>query len=248
MGGSRHAWTVLAMLLLGCRGPTPDPTPLQREGEKEPTADALPVVPVPKFDVAPPGPKSRPQARQPPDGFSRLDPGIRLDIRYATPNNFTGAALPGYLPRVAWLRTGAAKALAQVNADLKDAGLGLLVFDAYRPMRATAAMVAWAKATKKTALLSDGYVSPVSNHNRGDTVDLTLVSLEDGSELDMGTAWDTFSEASHYAAASGEAMANRKRLRQAMKRRGFVPYDKEWWHFRLKASDEPPRIDVAYDE
>ncbi len=204
---------------------------------------------VPKFDVAPPGPTARPERGTPPPGFVDIagdDATIRVDMRYATADNFTGAPLPGYLPGSAWLIDSAAKALGEVQRDLHDDGLGLLVFDAYRPVRATRAMVRWAEKTGRTQLLDDGYIARVSNHNRGHTVDLTLVQLADGKELEMGTAWDTFSEASHYAAATGAAMKNRKRLRQAMKKRGFVPYDKEWWHFTFAIEPEPVTRDASY--
>jgi D-alanyl-D-alanine dipeptidase len=116
--------------------------------------------------------------RDPPPGFVDLKdavPGIRLDIRYATANNFTGAVLPGYAVAGAWLRTDAAKSLALVQADLAREGLGLLVHDAYRPARASEAMVTWARQSRRGDLLEDGYVARRSNHNRGTTVDLTLV-------------------------------------------------------------------------
>ena len=233
----------------GCRGPTPSPTPTKQDRAVEALTSDLPNPAIPKFDVAPPGPTKRPNRSDPPKGFVVLDAietTIRIDMRYATADNFTGAPLPGYLPGSAWLTEDAADALAKVQHDLASEGLGLLVFDAYRPARATKAMVAWAEATKHTQLLSDGYIARVSNHNRGHTLDLTLVSLGSGKELDMGTPWDTFSEASHYASATGKPMSNRKRLRVAMKKRGFVPYDKEWWHFSLRVETDPPTLDVPY--
>lgn len=191
----------------------------------------------------------RPAAKQAPKGFvaiAEVEPTIRLDMRYATASNFTGAPLPGYLPGSAWLTVAAADALAEVQRDLAADGFGLLVFDAYRPKRATAAMVGWAEKTGRTQLLDDGYIARVSNHNRGNTVDLTLVTLADGAQLDMGTAWDTFSERSHYAAVKRELLANRRRLRRAMMKRGFSPYDKEWWHFTFETEGAPPLRDEPY--
>lgn len=236
------------LLFWGCQGPTAAPMPAKRD--KKPEAKRERPAPVkPKFDVAPPGSLSRPKANEPAKGFvdlSELDESIRVDTRYATADNFTGAPLPGYFPGAAWLTSDAANALVKVQADLEAEGLGLLVFDAYRPLRATKAMVRWAETTGKTKLLDDGYIARASNHNRGNTVDLTLVDRKTGKELDMGTAWDTFSTESHYAAAKGEAMANRKRLRVAMVKRGFEPYGKEWWHFSFVSEPLPPPRDEPY--
>jgi D-alanyl-D-alanine dipeptidase len=169
----------------------------------------------------------------------RLDPGIRTDLRYATANNFTGRPLPGYESPRALLRPAAAQALARVQARLRRDGLGLKVFDAYRPIRATLAMVEWAGRTGNGWVLEQGYVARYSGHNRGNTVDLTLVELDSGRELDMGTPFDTFSEAAHTANATGRVMENRMRLARAMGAEGFEGYDKEWWHFRLPGDAGP---------
>jgi D-alanyl-D-alanine dipeptidase len=115
------------------------------------------------------------------------DPTIRTDVRYATANNFTGERLPGYDRPLALLRPEAARALARVQARLRADGLGLKVFDGYRPVRATLAMVDWAERTNRRWVLDQGYVARSSGHNRGHTVDLTLVRLDTGEELDMGT-------------------------------------------------------------
>jgi len=169
----------------------------------------------------------------------RLDRGIRVDLRYATANNFTSARLPGYDARRALLRPQAAQALARVQARLRADGLGLKVFDAYRPIRATLAMVRWAEASGNVWVLDQGYVARQSNHNRGNTVDLTMVTLRGGREVDMGTPFDTFSEAAHTANATGQVLENRMRLKRAMEAEGFENYDKEWWHYRLPV-DFPP--------
>jgi zinc D-Ala-D-Ala dipeptidase len=160
-----------------------------------------------------------------------VDPTLRVDVRYATDDNFTGARLPGYEAPLAMLRPSAAEALARVQRRLAGEGLGLKVYDGYRPMRATRAMVAWAERTGNGWVLTQGYVARRSGHNRGNTVDLTLVRLEDGAELDMGTPFDTFSPAAHTANASGEVRRNRQTLVRAMAAEGFVNYRKEWWHF-----------------
>jgi D-alanyl-D-alanine dipeptidase len=169
----------------------------------------------------------------------RMDRTIRVELRYATANNFTGRRLPGYDARLALLHPASAEALARVQARLRGEGLGLKVFDAYRPVRATLAMVDWAERSGKTWVLDQGYVARQSGHNRGNTVDLTLVRLRGGREIDMGTPFDTFSEAAHTANATGAVLENRLKLKRAMEAEGFQNYDKEWWHFRLPADDVP---------
>ena len=168
-----------------------------------------------------------------------MDPSIRVELRYATENNFTGRRLPGYDARRALLHPASAEALARVQARLRGEGLGLKVFDAYRPVRATLAMVVWAERTRRVWVLEQGYVARQSGHNRGNTVDLTLVRLRGGRELDMGTPFDTFSEAAHTANATGEVLENRMRLQRAMEAEGFENYSKEWWHYRLPVQDIP---------
>lgn len=166
-------------------------------------------------------------------------PGVALEIRYATADNFTGAPLPGYESPRALLRPQAAEALARVQQRLRAEGVGLKVFDAYRPVRATLAMVEWAERTGNQWVLDQGYVARRSGHNRGNTVDLTLVRLSDGREVEMGTAYDTFSEAAHTANATGAVMENRSRLLRAMAAEGFRNYEKEWWHFSYPGEHEP---------
>jgi zinc D-Ala-D-Ala dipeptidase len=160
-----------------------------------------------------------------------LEPSIVVEMRYATANNFTGAPLPGYLANRAFLRREAAAALARVQRELAKQQLGLKVYDAYRPVRATLAMVDWTQRTNRTDLLRDGYIASRSRHNLGLAIDLTLIDLATGNELEMGTPFDTFSSAAHTVNASGVAAANRQRLKAAMEKEGFVNYDQEWWHF-----------------
>jgi D-alanyl-D-alanine dipeptidase len=167
----------------------------------------------------------------------RMDRSIRVELRYATENNFTGRRLPGYDARRALLHPASAEALARVQARLRGEGLGLKVFDAYRPVRATLAMVEWAERSDNVWVLDQGYVARQSGHNRGNTVDLTVV--RGGRELDMGTPFDTFSEAAHTANATGAVLENRMILKRAMEAEGFQNYDREWWHYRLPAADTP---------
>jgi D-alanyl-D-alanine dipeptidase len=136
-------------------------------------------------------------------------PTIREDIRYATSNNFTGAPLPGYELPAALLRPDAAAALARVQGRLARQGYGLLVWDAYRPVRATLAMVDWAETSGNEWVL-DGWVARRSNHNKGNTVDLTVVRLDTGAPLDMGTAFDHFGDESRTSNAAGQVAANRR--------------------------------------
>ncbi|HXG70490.1 MAG TPA: M15 family metallopeptidase [Gemmatimonadaceae bacterium] len=163
--------------------------------------------------------------------ITSLNPTIIVEMRYATTNNFTGATLPGYLANRAFLRTEAAAALARVQDRLRQDSLGLKVFDAYRPVRATVAMMEWTDRVSRRDLVTNGYIASRSRHNLGLAVDLTLVNLRTGAELDMGTPFDTFSEAAHTANATGNAAENRQVLKSAMQRQGFTNYDKEWWHF-----------------
>jgi zinc D-Ala-D-Ala dipeptidase len=167
------------------------------------------------------------------------EPSIRIDVRYATADNFTGAPLPGYeVPRVL-LRPRAAESLVRVHRELRQQGLGLKIWDGYRPVRATLAMVAWAERTGNEWVLEQGYVARRSGHNRGNTVDLTLVRLDTGEELPMGTAYDEFSEAAHTANAVGEIRTNRQLLVGAMERAGWQNYTQEWWHFSLPGNYAP---------
>ena len=171
-----------------------------------------------------------------------LDSTIVVELRYATSNNFTGAPLPGYLANRAFLRREAAAALAQVQRDLRADGLGLKIFDGYRPVRATLAMVDWTRRVNREDLLRDGYIASRSRHNLGLAIDLTLIELSTGRELEMGTPFDTFSAAAHTANATGTAAVNRQRLKAAMERRGFTNYDQEWWHFSFDVPN-PLRFD-----
>jgi zinc D-Ala-D-Ala dipeptidase len=171
-----------------------------------------------------------------------LDPTIAVDLRYATANNFTGAPLPGYEGNHGYLRREAVAALARVQRDLRTQGLGLKVFDAYRPVRATLAMVDWTERVHRPDLLEDGYIASRSRHNLGLAIDLTLVDLATGRELEMGTPFDTFSAAAHTANASGMAAVNRQKLKAAMEGEGFLNYDQEWWHYTFNVPN-PLRFD-----
>jgi D-alanyl-D-alanine dipeptidase len=171
---------------------------------------------------------------------AQVAPSIRQEVRYATRNNFTGEVLPGYGVAVVLLRREAAEALGRVQARLAAKGMGLKIWDGYRPVRATLAMVAWCERTGQTKLLDDGYIARRSRHNQGVAVDLTLVELGSGREFDMGTPFDEFSARSHTANATGAVAANRQLLVQAMAAEGFTNYVDEWWHFSFAVPDAVP--------
>lgn len=174
-----------------------------------------------------------------------LAPAPRVEVRYATADNFTGAPLPGYEAPGAYLHPEAAAALGRVEARLRAEGLGLKVWDAYRPVRATLAMVEWAERTGNDWVLDEGYVARRSGHNRAGTVDLTLIRLDTGAELDMGTPYDEFTERSHTHNATGEVLRNRLRLLHAMEAEGWSNYAKEWWHFSHPAAYDALDLPLA---
>ena len=179
-------------------------------------------------------------------------PDAILEIRYFSTYNFIGNRIPGYEEPVAILSKEAAAALQLVSADLKAKGYRLKIYDAYRPQRAVDHFVRWGKALEDTRMKScfypevdkknlfrDGYIDARSGHSRGSTVDLTIINMQTGKEVDMGGVFDYFGELSHpsYTNITEEQKANRKILADAMIARGFKPLDTEWWHFTLK--DEP---------
>jgi D-alanyl-D-alanine dipeptidase len=168
------------------------------------------------------------------------DSTIQVDLRYATANNFTGAPLPGYEAPRALLRRVVAAALGRVQRRLRTGDLGLRVFDGYRPVRATLAMVDWAERTGRRALLDSGYIARRSRHNMGVAVDLTLVDLVSGTEVPMGTPFDTFTEAAHTANAEGRVLRYRQILVRMMASEGFTNYDQEWWHFSYPVEGAVP--------
>jgi D-alanyl-D-alanine dipeptidase len=173
----------------------------------------------------------------------RADGTIAVEMRYATPQNFTGAVLPGYEANRAFLRREAAAALGRVQHRLEGEGLSLKVWDAYRPVRATLAMVAWTQRTHRESLIRDGYIADRSRHNLGLAIDLTLIERASERELAMGTEFDTFSPAAHTMNARGTVLANRLRLKAAMEAEGFQNYSQEWWHYSYTVL-VPLRFDV----
>jgi D-alanyl-D-alanine dipeptidase len=190
-----------------------------------------------------------------PDTFvdaAMVVPGLRVEMRYAGRHNFVGRRVDGYEAPVCLLTLQAAEALAHAQAELAPRGLGLKVFDCYRPRRAVAHFARWARdlddqSTKaefypnvdKSQLFALGYIAERSGHSRGSTVDLTIVDLASGAEIDMGSPFDLFDTRSWPTdqSASADARANRLMLQSLMSRHGFRPLQEEWWHFTL--NDEP---------
>ena len=183
-------------------------------------------------------------------------PGIEVDVRYFGEDNFVGTPIDGYGAATVYLTRAAAEALGSVQKQLSQFGLGLKVFDGYRPQVAVDHFVRWAQdlddrqmkqryypAVDKEHLFRDGYIAERSGHSRGSTVDLTIINLASNEELDMGTGWDFFdvlSWPSSTRVAAAQA-ANRMRLRTIMLENGFRPLQEEWWHFTLENEPFPDR-------
>ena len=192
-----------------------------------------------------------------PSGFvllTDLVPSVIQEIRYYSTYNFIGDRIDGYEEPCAIITKEAARALKEVSAELYVKGYRLKIFDAYRPASAVRRFVLWGiedtdirmkpyfyPALEKQELFKKGYISGRSSHSRGSAVDLTLLDMTTGRELDMGSPFDLFSEISHpdCRSISEEQFFNRMLLREAMLRNGFEPIDCEWWHFSLKNEPYP---------
>ena len=184
--------------------------------------------------------------------LSDVVPHIVQEIRYFSTFNFVGERVDGYEEPVALLTRDAARALKSVSNEMMVKGYRLKVFDAYRPVTAVKHFIFWAIEDEdirmkpyfypdinKQDTFELGYIAKQSSHSRGSAIDLTLLDMQTGKEVDMGGPFDLFSEVSHpsYWGVTEEQYANRMLLRAAMERNGFEPYECEWWHFRL--ADEP---------
>lgn len=183
-------------------------------------------------------------------------PNIRTEIRYASEHNFIGTKIDGYEAPKCYLTRDTAQALRNVQESLRPFGLALKVFDCYRPQRAVDHFVRWARDlndtrmkavyypnVSKNRLFEGGYIAARSGHSRGSTVDLTLVSAQDGTALDMGTPFDRFGPESwpNSLRVNASQRAHRMLLRQVMTRHGFRPLAEEWWHFTLENEPFPDR-------
>ena len=179
-------------------------------------------------------------------------PHIVQEIRYYSTYNFIGDRIDGYEQPIALLTKEAARALKSVSNEMMVKGYRLKIYDAYRPDTAVKHFLLWGiedtdirmkpyfyPEVEKQALFSEGYIARRSSHSRGSTVDLTLLDMSTGRELDMGSPFDFFGKISHpdYLGITEEQYDNRMFLRNAMLRNGFEPIACEWWHFTLR--DEP---------
>ena len=184
--------------------------------------------------------------------LSDFIPSIVQEIRYFSTYNFIGERIDGYEEPIALLTREAARALKSVANEMNVEGFRLKIFDAYRPTIAVKHFIMWGiedqdvrmkpyfyPEVAKQDLFSEGYIAKRSSHSRGSTVDLTLLDMSTGKELDMGSPFDWFGVESHpdYRGITDEQYDNRMFLQKAMLRNGFLPIDCEWWHFTL--ADEP---------
>jgi D-alanyl-D-alanine dipeptidase len=172
----------------------------------------------------------------------RFGPGIRVELAYRTKRNLTGRRLPGYCRDWALMLKPAARDLGRVQRFLRRRGLGLLIVDAYRPARASRALVRWAESTGRADLVGT-YIARRSRHNTGSAVDITLVRASDGKRLRMGSGFDELGPRAHTRNASGRVLRNRLTLERAMERFGFTGYWREWWHFEHRITG-PRYLDI----
>ncbi|MBR0129993.1 MAG: M15 family metallopeptidase [Firmicutes bacterium] len=181
-------------------------------------------------------------------------PGIIQEIRYFSTYNFVGDRIDGYEEPVAIITKEAARAVKEISNLAMVNGYRLKVFDAYRPAKAVRHFVLWGiedldlrmkpffyPDLQKQELFKKGYIASKSSHSRGSTIDLTLLDMQTGKELDMGSPFDFFSEMSHpdYRGITDEQYNNRMILQDLMTQNGFKPIDCEWWHFTLENEPFP---------
>jgi D-alanyl-D-alanine dipeptidase len=176
--------------------------------------------------------------------LTKLDPTIKLDIRYATTNNFLST--PVYKRPAAYLQRPAAAALVRVHHALASQGYGLLIHDAYRPWWVT--KVFWEATPPK---LREFVADPAqgSRHNRGCAVDLTLYDLRSGKAVSMPSVYDEMSSRAYpnYTGGTPAERDHRELLRRAMEREGFSVYETEWWHFDFKDWREYPIVNRDFE-
>ena len=181
-------------------------------------------------------------------------PGVILEIRYFSTFNFIGDRIDGYEEPIALLTKEAARALKAVANQAAVRGYRLKIFDAYRPATAVKHFMLWGieeldqrmkpffyPDLEKEELFNLGYIAKKSSHSRGSTVDLTLLDMKSGKELDMGSPFDYFGPISHPDSRdiTDEQYENRMMLRDLMTKNGFLPFDYEWWHFTLDGEPYP---------
>ncbi|MDR6942244.1 M15 family metallopeptidase [Mucilaginibacter pocheonensis] len=168
-------------------------------------------------------------------------PAIVLDIRYATTNNFMHRRM--YAQPKAYARLPVVKALQLIEADLQTRGLGLKIYDAYRPYSVTVKFYEMASDTNFVADPRKG-----SKHNRGCAIDLSLIDLKTDKELDMPTGFDSFSKkaAANYPAITRQQFENRELLKTIMQSHGFTVLNTEWWHYDFNGWANYELLDIPF--
>lgn len=197
------------------------------------------------------------QEKKLPKGFSYLrevDSTIQKELRYCSENNFIGSSIEGYEEDVLITSTKTAIALKKTQKAFLKKGFSLKIYDAYRPQTAVNHFVRWAREKSDTLMKKEyypklnkrhlfrlGYIATKSGHSRGSSVDLTIVDIKTGKELDMGGPYDFFGNVSHitYNNLTKEQKNNRRTLIETMSKNGFRPYKNEWWHFTLRNEPFP---------
>jgi zinc D-Ala-D-Ala dipeptidase len=177
--------------------------------------------------------------------LKELIPEIVYDLRYATPDNFVKQPLYPVGTRHTFLRLPAAKALQTVEQELKEKGYGLKIYDAYRPYSVTIKFWELIKDERYVANPAKG-----SGHNRGLAVDLTLINLATGKELDMGTGFDNFTDTAHhtFTALPNNVLQNRNLLKEIMLKNGFQLFETEWWHYYWPNNRNYEVLDVSFKQ
>lgn len=174
--------------------------------------------------------------------LQQLIPGLVVDMPYGTIHNFTGKVL--YKHPAAYLKAAPAAALQHIQSALRRKGLALKVFDAYRPLSVTQQIWDLVHDSRYAANPGQG-----SKHNRAAAIDLTIIDLKTGNELNMGTAFDNFTDTAHHSFTHlpGHVLANRRLLRQTMQLWGFDSIPTEWWHYQWHNSTSFPVLDLDFD-
>ncbi len=175
--------------------------------------------------------------------LEKFIPGLTLEIRYTTLNNFTGRKI--YNLARAYARKPVAEALKKIQADLKKQGLGLKIFDGYRPYAAT---VLFYETYHDTTYVASPYKG--SRHNRGCALDLTIIDLKTGNELPMPTEFDSFKKEAWPSTPVADPVIrkNRQTLINAMEKHGFKVNSSEWWHFDYVGWQKFPVMDIDFEE
>jgi len=223
-------WASIIFLIIVCRGNTQDST-VQKPPVMDNWKEYLGVI------AKDPGKKMV-------DLQAKI-PAIVFDLRYSSANNFMNRQMYDPAPVTSFLRAPAADALAKAQTELAASGLGLKIFDAYRPWSVTARFWELVKDERYVANPARG-----SGHNRGIAVDLTIIRLDNDTELPMGTGFDNFSDTAHHGFGQLplEVLNNRKLLRSTMEKYGFKALETEWWHYFLPDAGRFELLDLSFKQ